>query len=73
MYSLKSVLDKQPVTITTAVMAVVNLCVIAGWVHLASQTVAGANTALVLVLALFVNSKTANAAVLREMAAAPKK
>jgi len=72
MYGLRNVLDKQPIQIATAVMAIVNLCVIAGWVHLASTTVAGGNTTLVLVLGLFVKAKTATTAALRELTSPPQ-
>lgn len=68
MYSLKSVLDKQPVAIAAAVIAVLNAFVIAGTVHLSSQSVAGINVALVAVLGLFVGNRTANKAVLNELA-----
>lgn len=73
MYGLRNILDKQPVQITGAVMSVLNLAVVAGWVHAASTTVAAGNTALVLILGLFVNSRTTNTAVLHEIANGGKK
>lgn len=68
MYSLKSVLDKQPVAIAAAVIAVLNAFVIAGTVTLNAQSVSGINVALVAVLGLFVGNRTANKAVLNELA-----
>lgn len=67
MYSLRNMLDKQPVTISAAVFAVLNVFVVAGVVNLDGQTVSASNTALVLVLGLFIQSKTTNTAVLSEI------
>jgi hypothetical protein len=67
-YSFRGLLDKQPVTISAAVFAVLNVLVTAGVFTVDSKTLAAANVALVLVLGLFVNSKTANTAVLSEIA-----
>lgn len=68
MYSLRAVLDKQPVQISGAAFAVVNLFVASGVVHVSGALVAAANTALALVLGLFVQTKTANKSVLNELA-----
>lgn len=65
-YSLRNLLDKQPVTISAALFAVLNVFVVAGVVDVSGQTVSAANTALVLVLGLFIQSKTTNTAVLGE-------
>lgn len=68
MYSLKNLLAKQPVQISAAVVSVLNLAIVAGWVHISAATVAGANTSVVLVLGLFVGATTTNTAKLRELA-----
>lgn len=67
-YSLRALLDKQPVTISAALFAVLNVFVVAGVVNIDGKTVSAGNTALVLLLGLFIQSKTANAAVLTEIA-----
>lgn len=67
-YSLRALLEKQPVTLAGAAVAVANVLIVAGVVTLDAKTVAAGNTALVTVLGLFVNSKTSNTAVLTELA-----
>lgn len=67
-YSLRALLDKQPVTISAALFAVLNVFVVAGVVDIDGKTVSAGNTALVLLLGLFVQSKTTNTAVLQEVA-----
>jgi hypothetical protein len=71
MYGFKALLDKNPVTISAAVVAVVGAAVISGWVTISVEALAAWNTALVLALGLFVNSRTANVAVLNELADTP--
>lgn len=66
MYSLRSLLDKQPVTISAAAFAVLNVLVVAGIIDVTAETVSAGNTALALLLGLFVNSRTANKAGLEE-------
>jgi hypothetical protein len=70
-YGLKNLLDKNPVTISGALVAIVGAAVISGWISLSVESLAAWNTALVLVLGLFVNSRTANKAVLNELADTP--
>lgn len=67
-YSFKNLFTKTPIQISTAVTGIVNVLVLAGVLDWASTTVAGVNTVMALVLALFVSSQTANKAVLNEMA-----
>lgn len=67
MYSLKAVLQKSPVIISGAVIAVVNFCIIQEWIDLSAKGVASLNTALVLVLGLFVVNTTVNQAGLDEV------
>lgn len=66
-YSFRSLLDKQPVTISAAVKAVIACLVIFGVLSWSGDQVAAVLLALELVLALFVNSKTTNTAVLGEI------
>ena len=68
MYGIKNILDKSPVTVSGAVVAVVNFCIAMSWLTLDGKQVAALNTALVLLLSLFVANKTANKAVLHELA-----
>lgn len=69
MYSIKSVLDKNPIQLSSAIMLLVNFLVIAHIVgHPDAETVAAGNGALIALLGLFVATKTANKAVLDELA-----
>ena len=68
MYRLRNILDKNPIQISAAVVAVLNVPVVAGAISLTTETVGAMNVALVAVLSLFVSSKTANRAVLDEIA-----
>lgn len=74
-YSLKALLDKNPVQIAGAAMTILNVPILAGWVHLTAVTVAALNPALVALLGLFVVSRTVNAASLTELddATTPKR
>lgn len=67
MYKLKNVLDKSPIAISTAIIAVVNVPIVSGAVELTADTVSALNIAMVAVLGLFVSNKTANKAVLEEL------
>ena len=58
MYALRSLLDKEPVAISSAVKAVVMALVLFGAVTWTGEQVAGALVALELVLSLFVRSKS---------------
>lgn len=66
MYSVKNLVQKNPVQISGAVIAVLNVLIIAGWVVLDAKAVAALNTALIAVLGLFVSQATVNAAALRD-------
>lgn len=66
LYSVRALLDKQPVTISAAVFACLNVLVVAGVISVSAEVVSAANTALVLLLGLFVNAKTINTARLTE-------
>lgn len=66
LYNLRALLDKQPVTISAAIFAVLNVLVVAGIVDVSAEVVSAGNTALVMMLGLFVNSKTVNTARLTE-------
>lgn len=68
LYSLKNILDKNPIQLSGAVMAVLNVPIVAGAIDWSTATVAAANVALVAVLGLFISAKTSNDAVLQEMA-----
>ena len=70
-YALRNVLDKHPNIISGAVMAWVNLAVIAEWVKIDGKTASALNLALAATLALFVASKTANVSVLNDLADTP--
>ncbi len=70
LYGLRNAMNKSPIQITTTVISVVNLGIIMDWYALTGDQVAGLNTALLAVLALFIASKTSNDQVLREMSEA---
>lgn len=57
-YSLSAILDKQPQSIATAIVAVLNIFVITGIVDMSAEAVGACNVALVAVLGLFVRSKS---------------
>ena len=61
MYSLKNLLAKEPVAISAAVLAVVNLGFLFGLYTVTADQLAGINTAMVLVLGLVRQVVTANA------------
>lgn len=73
MYAFRNLFDKHPNIISGAVMAWVNLVIIAGWVRVDGKTVSALNLAIGATLALFVAAKTSNTAVLNELAADPPK
>lgn len=60
MYSLKNILTQSPNVISGAVVAVVNFCLIQGWVTLPADGVAALNVALICVLGLFVATVNAS-------------
>lgn len=66
-YSLKAVLDKQPIQITGAVMAVMNIVVAADVWHPTAGLLAAINTGLTIMFGMFVGSKTANKRVLNDI------
>lgn len=68
MYALRNLLDKNPIQIAAAVVAVLNVFIIIGVLTCSAEAVAGVNVALVAVLSLFVVSKTVNSAKLHELA-----
>lgn len=70
LYSLKNVLDKNPIQLSGAAMAVLNVPIVSGAIDWSTATVAAANVALVAVLGLFISAKTSNDAVLAELAEA---
>lgn len=53
MYSLRNILTQAPEKVSSAVLAVVNVAVVAGWVDVTKETLGGLNVALVLALGLF--------------------
>jgi len=67
-YNPKNVLDKNPIQISGAAMAVLNVPIVSGAINWSTPTVAAANVALVAVLGLFISSKTVNEATLKEIA-----
>jgi hypothetical protein len=71
MYAIRNLFDKHPIQLAGALTAWLNLAVIAGWVEISAEAVAGLNGALVITLGLFVASKTANVAVLNDLADTP--
>jgi hypothetical protein len=64
---MKTILDKNPIQLSGAIMAVVNFLILMEWVTMTDKQVAGANVALVAVLSLFIVSKTTNTAKLEEL------
>jgi hypothetical protein len=71
LYSLKNVLDKNPIQLSGAAMAVLNVPIVSGALDWSTPTTAAANVALVAVLGLFISAKTSNDAVLQELAETP--
>jgi hypothetical protein len=69
MYSVKNLINKNPIQISGAVLAIMNWLVLMDWVELADKQVAGFNTALVAVLGVFIANKTENSESLRELEA----
>lgn len=67
MYRLGNIFDKNPIQISGAVMAVVNLPIIGQVWTPDPALVSGINTALVAVLGLFIVSKTTNSKALEEV------
>lgn len=70
MYRLRNLLDKNPIQISGAVMALLNLLVIVDVVSVSADAVAASNTALILVLGLFVTTRTTNTAKLEDLSEA---
>ena len=70
-YALSAVLDKHPNIISGAVLAWVNVLIALGVLELDGKEVSALNLALAGTLSLFVASKTANVAVLNELAQDP--
>lgn len=68
LYNVKNVFDKNPIQLSGAAMAVLNVPIVSGTLDWSTPTVAAANVALVAVLGLFISSKTSNDAVLQELA-----
>lgn len=68
LYAIRNLLDKNPTQISAAVMAIVNLPILATWWTPPAAAVSGLNVALVLVLGLFVVTRTVNGAKLAELA-----
>ena len=66
MYSIKNLLAKEPVAISAAVLAVVNLGFLFGLYTVTTDQLAGINTAMVLVLGLVRQTVTANANLRKE-------
>ena len=69
-YSLKALLTRTPIQISGAVVTLLNAAIGVGWVHWDGTQVGWANTALIALLGLFVNSTTTNTAKLQEVASA---
>lgn len=67
LYALRNILDKQPVTITGAAMAGVNVGVAFNVLDVTAKQLGSLNTFLILLLGLFINNKTANKATLEEI------
>lgn len=67
MYSLKEVLNRNPIQISGAIGAIVNWAVIMEWLDITGDQVAGLNVVLLAVLGLFVVTKTTNTAKLEEL------
>lgn len=70
MYSLKSILDKEPVIVSGAVKAILAVLVITGVFELSAEALAGVVIALDAVLGLFVRQRSVSAATLAELAPA---
>lgn len=68
MYAIKNIFDKTPLMLSGAIMGVVNFLILMEWLSMDGKQVSGLNLALVGVLGLFVATKTANKAVLEELA-----
>lgn len=66
--SFKNVLNKTPLQLSGAVMGVVNFLIINDTIHMKVAAVSGLNLAMIGVFGLFVATKTANKAVLNELA-----
>jgi len=62
-----SLLTKNPIQISGAVMAIINFLIIMDWLEMTPDQVAALNVALVAVLGLFVVSTTTNTAKLEEL------
>lgn len=71
MYSPKNLLQKNPIQISGALFAIANATIVSGWVEMTVEQLAAWETALLLVLGLFVASQTVNKAVLSELADSP--
>lgn len=69
MYSVKNLINKNPIQLSTAVMAIVNFCIIVHWLTLHADAVAALNTVLVLVFGLFVTTQTTNTSKLNDLVA----
>lgn len=67
MYSIKNLFTKSPVAISAAIIAIVNFCIVMDWIAMTAKGVASLNTALVVVLGLFVANTTSNNAVLNDI------
>lgn len=67
-FSLKAVIDKNPIQISAAIMSVVNFAVAMAWVHLTKNQTVALNLALFNVLSVFTISRTTNTAKLAEFA-----
>lgn len=65
MYSVKNILDKNPIQISGFVVVVVNFLILMGWVSMTGTQVAGLNGVVVTGLGLFIANKTENKADLR--------
>lgn len=68
MYALRNLLDKNPIQISGAVVALVNAIAAASSWAPSPETILAGETALVAVLGLFVAAKTENSASLNELA-----
>lgn len=66
--SPKNIFNKTPLQLSGAIVAVVNFLIINGTINMKAEAVSGLNLAMVSVLGLLVANKTANKAVLNELA-----
>lgn len=66
MYSPRALFTKEPVAVSAAVVALVNLLILFGVVPLTAEQVAGIDTALILVLGLFVRQQVTPTALVPE-------